>query len=280
MSAVCSQGFDTTMLAQLIDLISASRALFFFLFLAFLLASLEVGQRVGRKRREKLGGQPDEGAALVVGSILGLLAFVLALNLSHASSRYDRRMSSTLEEVNAVGTALMQASAVGGAQAEALADELRRYLLVRRDYIGATRNDESLQRTYEATSELQNSIWALLSERINEDPGPATTSLMNAINNAFDASTAMRLAMEYRIPEQVVMLLLVMSLLGTAAVGYQFGLTARQGRIPGIVLSLLWCAVVTEIMDIGSARVWTLRTDTRVYDWTIETFKGLPEPAN
>ncbi len=75
----------------------------------------------------------------------------------------------------------------------------------------------------------------------------------------------------------LLLLLLLMSLLGVAAVGYQFGLHKRKGRVPGVVLSVLWCIVVIEIIDIGSARMWTLRTDTRVYDWTIETFEGLPE---
>ncbi|MFV0332630.1 MAG: hypothetical protein ACK5JR_00950 [Tropicimonas sp.] len=256
-----------------------SRTVFFCALFVSLLMSLEIGSRIGRLRRRRLDGATDEGANLVVGSILGLLAFVLALNLSNASSRYDRRMSATLDEVNAVGTALMQATAVGGGNAEAMVAELRKYLQVRRAYIEIARDPAALERVYNDTSALQNVIWALLSERISAEPTPAVTSLMNAINNAFDASTAMRLAMEYRMPEQLILLLRVMSLLGVAAVGYQFGLGERKGRIPGIVLSALWCIVVTEIIDIGSARMWTLRTDTRVYDWTIETFEGLPEAS-
>ena len=85
----------------------------------------------------------------------------------------------------------------------------------------------------------------------------------------------MRLAMEYRMPHQLIALLLLLSAMGTAAVGYQFGLIGRRGRAPGILLSILWCMIVTEILDIGSARIWSFRTDTRVYEWSLESL-GLP----
>ena len=68
-----------------------------------------------------------------------------------------------------------------------------------------------------------------------ESPTDPVSALMGSMNAVFDSSTAMRLAMEYRMPAQVIWLLLVMSLLGVAAVGYQFGLTGRRGRRPD------WC---------------------------------------
>ena len=76
-------------------------------------------------------------------------------------------------------------------------------------------------------------------------------------------------------PSQVIGLLLALSILGTAAVGYQFGLTKRKGRLPGLLLAVLWCVIVTEIIDIGSARIWSFRTDTRVYEWSL-TGLGMP----
>ncbi len=269
---------------QISDLLFHNRFLFLgALFLALAL-SLEVGMRIGGRRRLRIGARADEGAALVVGSILGLLAFVLALNLSNASSRFERRVESTLQEVNAIGTALMQAGAVGGDQAPGMVEDLRKYLELRYLYVAAERDAGDLARITAATNDLQNAIWAQLTQRIAVSPTDPVSSLMGSLNAAFDTSTAMRLAMEYRMPAQVVWLLLVMSLLGMAAVGYQFGLTGRRGRAPGLVLSLLWCVVVTEIVDIGSARIWSFRTDTRVYEWALEGLgmplpQGLPPPA-
>ena len=85
----------------------------------------QTAQALGRKYKLRAELLPDgtptdllelvqwekgNGAVLVVGSILGLLAFVLALNLSNASSRFERRVEATLQEVNAIGTAVFLVS--------------------------------------------------------------------------------------------------------------------------------------------------------------------------
>lgn len=267
------------MIEQLYEILQTSRSLFILALLAALLIAIEIGLRVGRRRRAALGDNPDEGASLVVGSVLGLMAFVLALNLSNATSRYEMRLNATLDEVNAIGTAMMQAGVVGGDQAGAIGADLIRYLELRYKYVRATHFTGEIEQMNGETTRLQNRIWAALSQRIEASQTPATTSLMNAINNAFDASTATRLAMEYRMPVQVIGLLLLLSVLGAAAVGYQFGLTRRKGRAPGILLCLLWCLLVTEIIDIGSARIWSFRTDARVYEWALEGL-DLPLPPD
>lgn len=256
-------------------LLQTSRVLFLSVFLLSLLIALEAGIRLGWHRRARIGDQADEGAGLVVGSMLGLMAFVLALNLSNATARHDLRMTATLEEVNAIGTAMMQAEAVGGDQAAAMVADLKTYLAMRYDYVRATRFSGEIARLNDETAALQNKIWADLSARVAASPTPPVTSLMNAINNAFDSSTAMRLAMEYRMPMQVIALLLLLSVTGIAAVGYHFGLNKRRGRAPGVLLAVLWCMIVVQIIDIGSARIWSFRTDARIYEWSLDGL-GMP----
>lgn len=266
------------MIEHFYHLVQTSQVLFFAILLASLLIAVELGQRLGLRRRSVIGDDTDEGAGLVVGSLLGLMAFVLALNLSNATSRYEMRMNATLQEVNAIGTAVMQAEAVGGDQAESISSDLKSYLELRYRYVRAIRFTGEIDRLNAETDVMQSKIWAEVTQRVQESQTPTTSSLMNAVNNAFDSSTAMRLAMEYRMPIQVIGLLLLLSVLGTAAVGYQFGLTRRKGRGPGILLAILWCMIVTEIIDIGSARVWSFRTDARIYEWSMASF-GIPLPA-
>lgn len=264
------------MIESVVQHLQTSRMMFLVLFLIGLLIAQEVGIRIGRHRRARIGEAADEGASLVVGSTLGLMAFVLALNLSSATSRHELRMNATLAEANAIGTAMMQAEAVGGDQAAGLVADLKAYLQLRYEYVRATRVTGEIARMNDETVALQNKIWAGISARIADSPTPPVTSLMNAINNAFDSSTAMRLAMEYRMPTQIIALLLLLSLTGTAAVGYHFGLNGRRGRAPGILLAVLWSLIVVQIIDIGSARIWSFRTDARIYEWSLE---GLEMPV-
>lgn len=263
------------MFEQLGILTLGNRLVAFLGLLLVMLVVYEIGRWIGQRRRQAIGDAADEGAALVVGSVLGLMAFVLALNLSSATSRYEMRMNATLQEANAIGTAMLQSDAAGGAQAQTLVADFKTYLDLRYRYVREPGNSAVIDQLNDETNALQNKIWAEVKLRLAESSTPAVSSLMNAVNNAFDSSTTMRQAMEYRMPSQLIGLLLALSALGTAAVGYQFGLTKRRGRAPGILLALLWCVMMTEIIDIGSARIWSFRTDTRVYEWSL---KGLGMP--
>lgn len=262
-----------------LQILEQNALIFFTLLLLALILFCLIGVRIGRLRRKEIGETTDEGATLVVGSVLGLLAFVLALNLSASSSRQEARLAAGLEEVNAIGTAMLQAEAVGGPQAEQISSRLKEYLAVRYRFVRAEPHSGEITETNARSNELQNEIWQLLQVRVRAEPNDVTSSLMNALNVAFDASTKMRLMMGYRLPIQLVGLLLVMSLLGAATVGYQFGLTDRKGPTAAIVLSVLWCLLVTTIIDIGSGRIWTFRTDARIYEWALEGL-GMPLPLS
>ncbi|MBD9528768.1 hypothetical protein [Paracoccus sp. PAR01] len=253
-----------------LQILEKNALIFFALLLLALILFYLIGVKIGRIRRKAIGETPDEGATLVVGSVLGLLAFVLALNLAASSSRQDARLAAGLEEVNAIGTAMLQADAVGGPQAEQINARLREYLATRYRFVRAEPHSGEIAETTARTNLLQNEIWQFLEQRVRSEPNDVTSSLMNSLNLAFDASTKMRLMMEYRLPIQLIGLLLFMSLLGSATVGYQFGLTDRKGPLAAIALSVLWCLLVTTIIDIGSGRIWTFRTDTRVYEWQLQ----------
>jgi len=243
--------------------------IFVAVFLALLLLANEVGRWAGRRYAAGRAGT-DESISLIVGSVLALLAFVLALNLSGATTRYWDRQDAVLNESNAIGTAWLQAGAVAGPSADALMQEIESYAVVRREYIVAGWGDPAIEETTNQTLDMQNRIWAHVSTVVRDNPSPATSSLMNALNTAFDASSATRFAMEFRTPRQVILLLFWMSVFASGAVGAQLGVLGQQNRVPSSVICLLWCVVVVEIYDVGAARVWTFRTDARTFDWTLQ----------
>jgi hypothetical protein len=58
----------------------------------------EIGYWLGRGRLASKATSQVEGVGLVVGGLLGLLAFVLALTLSYGSARFNERRQGTLNE--------------------------------------------------------------------------------------------------------------------------------------------------------------------------------------
>ncbi|MCU9847372.1 hypothetical protein OEZ60_05080 [Defluviimonas sp. WL0024] len=241
----------------------------------FLVTMNEFGRRVGnRQRTSEAAG--DDTTGLVIGSVLGLLAFVLAFNLSAATSRNADRLASAMGEANAIGTAWLQAKAIGGADGEAVASALGDYLGARLIFAGSRRHDPAIDEADARTNELQTVIWDHVSTIVAERKDPAAASLMNAVNNTFDATTEMRFAMGFIMPPQLVWLLLGMNLVGMGAVGYKFGLAGRSNRLVAVSLSILWCVVTTEIIDLGSGRIWSFRTDVRTYIWALESIGQKP----
>lgn len=233
----------------------------------------EVGYFFGRriaKRHENAG----EGVGVVVGGMLGLLAFVLALTLSFSSSRYQARQAGTLAEANAIGTAWLQAQAIGDPRSVEIARLLEEYTAVRRDFILADRLSASIGEANRRTEDLQSAMWGHLTALVRERPDPITASLMNALGAAFDQATAKRFSFASGFPPQLFWLLIGMSLLSMAALGFQLGIREKSLRLLSFLLLGMWTGTMTIILDMGVARVGGMLVSDRAYTWTLEGFRG------
>jgi hypothetical protein len=265
-------------MSYLVELAAWSLLAFFLLLLFLQVLAREAGYAVGaaRARRKE---EKDEGVSLVVSSILALTVFVMALSLSLSVSRNDERRGGAMNEANAIGTAWLQAKAIDHPRAAAIAKLLEEYARQRVDFVQAEYGSARIEAANTATSALQTEIWGHVSVVVRELPGPLTTSMMISLNNTFDASTAMRFAMAYRMAPQLAWLLLLLNLAGMAVLGYQFGLQGKRHPVMATVMSILWTSVLVGILDIGSPRLGLFRTDTAAYEWNQQGFSDIPIPA-
>jgi hypothetical protein len=211
---------------------------------------------------------------VVVGGMLGLLAFVLALTLSFANTRFTERVEGTLAEANAIGTAWLRAEAIGHVRGPEIAKLLEEYAQLRRDYVREGQVQTVIDELNRQTNTLQSKMWGHMAAIVREQPDPVSASLMAALNDAFDQATAERFAYNLRLPSRIFWLLIGMTVLGTAALGYQLGLRGRKVHILVALLTLMWTAVIIDILDLASPRIGAFHTGTAVYDWTLQGFKG------
>jgi hypothetical protein len=240
----------------------------------------EAGYWLGYRRKAREGEAQAEGVGVVVGGMLGLLAFVLALTLSFASARFSERVAGTLAEANAIGTAWLRAKAIGDARGPEIARLLEEYARVRRDFVGEGRDRSALDELNQRTNALQSKIWGEVAAVVRDQPNPVSASLMAAVNDVFDQATALRFAFNFKLPSQIFWLLIGMTLLGTAALGYQLGLRGRQVHFLVGFLVVMWTAVIVDILDLASPRLGSLRAGAAVYDWTLQGFAGgVPIPS-
>ena len=92
---------------QLLD--SLPVPLVFVAFAIVTMACYEVGFRLGRWWQERTPGEQEGPTGMLVGSILALLAFLLAVTMGMAADRFDARRALVLAEANAIGTAYLRA---------------------------------------------------------------------------------------------------------------------------------------------------------------------------
>ena len=260
------------------EILAFSLLAFWLLFFLLQWLAQAVGSWLGR-RHSAHGSAPAEGVGVVVGGMLGLLAFVLALTLSFATARFEERRQGTLMEANALGTAWLRAKAISHPRGEELAKLFEEYTRLRADFITAPPDREIVRGINDKTAELQNRIWENVTVIVREKPDPISASLMAATNEVFDRSTAERFAFSLSMPPQMVWLLMGIAVLSIGALGYQLGLRGLSLPILSLLLIAMWTSVIVVILDLSAPRIGSLRSSAAAYDWTLEGFgpKAVPE---
>src|SRR5215203_7158649 len=99
----------------------------FLLFMGLTFGGYEVGFRLGVWWQAREPGEQEGPTDMLVGSLLGLMAFVLAITLGLATDRYDARRGLVVAEANAITTAYQRADYLPAAEATRLKALLRAY---------------------------------------------------------------------------------------------------------------------------------------------------------
>ena len=103
----------------------------FVLFAVVALATYEVGYRVGLWWQERTPDEKEGPTAMLVGSLLALMAFLLAVTMGMASDRFDTRRQLVLEEANAIGTVYLRAGYLPQPASDQTRELLREYVPLR-----------------------------------------------------------------------------------------------------------------------------------------------------
>lgn len=240
-------------------------------------AALAGGRWWGTRRAN--AANTSEGSGVLIGGMLGLLGFVLALTLSHAGARFEERRQGALAEANAIGTAWLRAHAIAHPKGIEIAAQLEDYAKLRLSFVQAGTDIGPIMEIHRRTGALQSDIWRNLSAITQERSDPIAAQLMVALNETFDRSTAERFAFALAIPPQILWLITVLPLAAMAALGFHLGLRGDAQRMLPIVLIAMLTSVSTLILDLGSPRLGNIRPSAAAYEWTISGFAGPPPAA-
>lgn len=234
------------MTTQLLDPIPVLAV--FVLFAVVTLLTFELGFRIGRWWQERMPGEQEGPTDMLVGSILALMAFLLAITMGMAADRFDARRGVVLSEANAIGVAYLQASYLPDPEAEQVRVLLREYLPLRI----ATDDRDQVQANLRRSRELHAQMWAITAEVARSGHSPDLMSTFgSSVTEIVSLNETRVVAGLYaRVPETVLMLLLVGSALSLGMVGYNAGLARRRSVLSAVVMVIALGAVLTLVVDL------------------------------
>lgn len=226
----------------------------------FAVASLvcyEVGFLLGRWWQDREPGEQEGPTGVIVGGMLGLMAFLLAITMGMASDRFDKRRTLVLEEANAISTAYQRADYLPLPARDELKELLREYLPLRI----ASDDQATVLANVERSAAVHQQMWAILAAAAQSGhSSDLMSSLGEVLNQISDLGEERVVASLYsRVPETVVLLLLAGSTLSLAMLGYSAGLTGRRSILSAVVLIVALGAVLALVIDLDRPQGGSLR---------------------
>jgi hypothetical protein len=224
--------------------LSLTGVVLFVLVTMLMAASAGHGFRRLAKAREEEHGQES----YLVGSMLGVLALLMAFSFSMALDRYEERRHLVVQEANAIGTAYLRTQLLDEPHRERLSDLLVRYA-DNRVALG-TGEYSGLERQLEINDQLLTSIWAAVAAaRDSADAHGISTPILATFNEVIDLDTERKVARQVRVPVPVMLLLYGFLILTAAVLGYV--LEESRAKLGAFALFLLLSLYVSIIADLN-----------------------------
>lgn len=221
------------------------------IFVLFALAGLllyELGYVLGHWYQNRTPEEKEGPTGMIVGSILALMAFLLAITMGMATDRYDTRRANVMAEANAIGTTYLRAGYLpepASSQSRAL---LAEYAALR---VAPDDADDTLAQIA-ASNEKLVELWSIAEALAVSDPGsPLLALYVDALNTTIDVASERAYAgVSVRVPDTVLLLLFIGSVMTLGMVGLSAGLTGRRSLLTAGAMILVLGAVITLIVDI------------------------------
>jgi hypothetical protein len=226
--------------------------------IALTLVLYELGYRIGRWREQRATGETTGPTGMIVGSILALMAFLLAIATGMAADRFDARRGLVLQEANSIGTTYLLAGYLPDPYGPQLQTLLREYVPLR-----IVKSQDGLEAKIARSVELQTEMWAITQKLAREHGDlPVVAIFVDSLNETIDLHESRITAGLYsRVPPTVIWFLAAGVVFSVGMVGYNAGLTERRSMISAIVLAVALSAVLGLVVDLDRPSGGLIRTN-------------------
>ncbi len=221
----------------------------FFLLIAFYILGYRLRLQIISHREN----QTVEDLGAINGTLLGLLALLLAFSFGMSNSRYDTRRELIIEEANDIGTVILRTDFFPDSVRQRMRNHLKEYVEARIEFYEAHMNLEKAYAAMVRANEISAHLWAVTTTFAREEPVLTKTSeLIPALNAMMDITTTRRAAGEATIPDSIMYFLFVLCLTSSFLLGYD-----RKNKFDWVVVigfALMLSTTVFTIIDLDRPR--------------------------
>ncbi|WP_162058850.1 hypothetical protein [Undibacterium sp. KW1] len=233
-----------------------STALIVFLLLACMLIATELAYRNGLRKQMVANDAAKSQINTLQASMLGLLALLLSFAFSLALQRFDERNQSVVNEANAIGTTYLRTQLLPLSVREHTQTMLKQYIDLRVEEGQVSLADvEKRDVLIKKTSQISDQLWALAMKSVELDKSAVTTGMfVQSLNDTIDAFGKRDAGLQRHVPETVVLLLLITIIMTAATIGYASGLTGQRAVFATLALQILISMAVFLTIDLDRPR--------------------------
>ena len=222
----------------------------FFVAVVIFLVTIEVGYRAGMWHRFTSNEESKSHISALQAALLGLLALLLGFNFAMASSRFDSRKSLIQDEGNAIWTTYLRAQLLPPAQAEQMLPALREYLDTRIDFMRAHGDEIEQQAVRAEIKRLDARLWELAKKMVTAETSSWREGLfVQSLNEMINVKWKRRAALDNRVPEPVIHLLILVAIGSLGFIAYSYGATGRRRHLSTAIFAVLIALVLATILD-------------------------------
>lgn len=220
-------------------------------YLVLLLGAVEIGRWLAARHLNS-GREQVMDTGAIQGAMLGLLALLLGFSFGGASDRFVERQDLVVADANAISTAWLRAGLLSDDDAQSLRSDLERYL-EHRLKVSAERtalDPDQLAKTDGFHDRLWNG--AVAAEAGNAELHVAALTSINELIDVFEQRIA---AAQRHLPEAILLLLVICSLLTLLVIGYSGRMSGVKRTVLTRALAVLIALALLATVDMDHARI-------------------------
>ena len=235
----------------------------FFGFVILSLAAFEIGFQLGQWRKTRNPDEAEGASGTLVGALLGLLAFLLAVTMGIAADRFDARRGLVLTEATTINTAYLRAGYLPEPYQIEIRNLLREYVPLR--IVPEGQRAGELAASVARSSEIHDELWAITEEVAIELEATDITALyVESVNDIITVSAQRVTAGIYaRVPDTVLVFLLILAFGSIGMVGYGAGQAGKRSIVTATIMIVALGATLTLVVDLDRPREGFLQVSQR-----------------